>query len=110
MAHDMTILDDKITEACAAAGAEEGARSTLVSRNVTVLGRRTSVRLEPEMWAALRDIAAREKCRIHDICSLNSGSQKPKDISYRRYPRFSDALLSRRRDGGGTCARRPRQL
>lgn len=44
--------------------------STLVSRNITVLGRRTSVRLEPEMWTALRDIAAREKCRIHDICSL----------------------------------------
>lgn len=45
-------------------------RSTLVSRNITILGRRTSVRLEPEMWTALRDIAAREKCRIHDICSL----------------------------------------
>lgn len=45
-------------------------RSTLVSRNITVLGRRTSVRLEPEMWTALRDIATREKCRIHDICSL----------------------------------------
>lgn len=46
------------------------ARSTLVSRNITVLGRRTSVRLEPEMWTALRDIAEREKCRIHDLCSL----------------------------------------
>jgi predicted DNA-binding ribbon-helix-helix protein len=45
-------------------------RSTLVSRNITVLGRRTSVRLEPEMWTALREIAQREKCRIHDICSL----------------------------------------
>lgn len=45
-------------------------KSTLVSRNITVLGRRTSVRLEPEMWHALRDIARREQCRIHDICSL----------------------------------------
>lgn len=44
--------------------------STLVSRNITVLGRRTSVRLEPEMWNALRDIAKRERCKIHDICSL----------------------------------------
>lgn len=45
-------------------------RSTLVSRNITVLTRRTSVRLEPEMWNALREIARRERCKIHDICSL----------------------------------------
>ncbi|GJL84568.1 MAG: hypothetical protein DHS20C02_03430 [Micavibrio sp.] len=45
-------------------------KSTLVSRNITVFGRRTSVRLEPEMWMALREIAKREKCSIHDICSL----------------------------------------
>ncbi len=45
-------------------------RSTLVSRNITVLGHRTSVRLEPEMWVAMREIAQREKCRIHDLCSL----------------------------------------
>ncbi|AEP09786.1 ribbon-helix-helix domain-containing protein [Micavibrio aeruginosavorus] len=50
--------------------AREAGRSTLVSRNITVLGRRTSVRLEPEMWGALRDIAKRERCRIHDVCSL----------------------------------------
>ena len=50
--------------------AEHESRSTLVSRNITVLGRRTSVRLEPEMWTALRDIVGREKCRIHDVCSL----------------------------------------
>lgn len=53
------------------AGAEaEVSRSTLVSRNITVCGRRTSVRLEPEMWSALREISRREKCRIHDVCSL----------------------------------------
>lgn len=46
--------------------------SSLVSRNITVMGRRTSVRLEPEMWVALRDIAKREKCTIHDICTLVS--------------------------------------
>lgn len=45
-------------------------RSTLVSRNITVLGRRTSVRLEPEMWNALKEISKREGCKIHDICSL----------------------------------------
>lgn len=45
-------------------------RSSLVSRNVTIQGRRTSVRLEPEMWNALKEIARREQCTIHDICSL----------------------------------------
>ena len=47
-------------------------KSTLVSRNITILGRRTSVRLEPEMWMALKEIAKRERCSIHDICGLIS--------------------------------------
>jgi predicted DNA-binding ribbon-helix-helix protein len=59
---------------------EDISRSTLVSRNITVRGRRTSVRLEPEMWTALREIAKREQCRIHDICSL---------IDLRKNPRTS---------------------
>lgn len=45
-------------------------KTTLISKNITILGRRTSVRLEPEMWNALRDISNRENCSIHDICSL----------------------------------------
>ncbi len=45
-------------------------RSTLVSKNITILGRRTSVRLEPEMWDALYDVAKREDASIHNICSL----------------------------------------
>ncbi len=52
-------------------------QSTLVSRNVTVLGRRTSVRLEPEMWTALREIARRESCKIHDVCSLIQMRKNP---------------------------------
>lgn len=51
-------------------GDEKGCKSTLVSCNVTILGRRTSVRLEPAMWNALHEIAGREKCKVHDICSL----------------------------------------
>jgi predicted DNA-binding ribbon-helix-helix protein len=45
-------------------------KSTLVSRNITVLGKRTSIRLEPEMWKAIKDISYRENCTIHDLCSL----------------------------------------
>lgn len=48
----------------------DDSKSTLVSRNITVCGRRTSVRLEPEMWLGLREIAKRETCTIHDICTL----------------------------------------
>jgi len=45
-------------------------KSSLVSRNITVLGKRTSVRLEPEMWKELKSISKREECSIHDLCSL----------------------------------------
>ncbi|HLF58592.1 MAG TPA: ribbon-helix-helix domain-containing protein [Alphaproteobacteria bacterium] len=45
-------------------------RSTLVNRNVTVNGHRTSMRLEPAMWEALEDICRRENRTIHDFCSL----------------------------------------
>lgn len=51
---------------------DQNAGSTLVSRNITVCGRRTSVRLEPEMWRALKEISARENCSIHELCSLVS--------------------------------------
>lgn len=49
---------------------DEPVKSTLVSRNITILGHRTSVRLEPEMWSALKDIARREQYSTHEICSL----------------------------------------
>jgi predicted DNA-binding ribbon-helix-helix protein len=43
--------------------------STLVSRNVSLADRRTSIRLEPEMWDALHEICAREGRSLHDICT-----------------------------------------
>ncbi len=47
-------------------------RSTLISKNITVLGHRTSVRLEPDMWKELKNISKREACSVHDLCSLIS--------------------------------------
>ena len=44
-------------------------RSGLVNHNVVINGRRTSVRIEPQMWDALNEIARREGRTIHDICS-----------------------------------------
>lgn len=51
-------------------------KSSLVSRNIKVCQRRTSIRLEPEMWSALREVALRENCTIHDICTLVSMRKK----------------------------------
>ena len=45
-------------------------KTSLISRNITVMGRRTSVRLEPEMWTALQPISQREKCSVNDLCCL----------------------------------------
>ena len=45
-------------------------RSTLVSRNVTILGRRTSLRLEIEIWEAIEEICDREGLTLHELCSL----------------------------------------
>ena len=52
-------------------------RSTLINRNIMVGARRTSIRLEPEMWAALLDIARRESQTIHGLATLVAASKKP---------------------------------
>jgi predicted DNA-binding ribbon-helix-helix protein len=41
--------------------------STLDNRNVTVAGRRTSIRLEPPMWEALSSVCAREHATINEV-------------------------------------------
>ncbi len=40
----------------------------MLSRNVRIHNRRTSVRLETAMWSALNEIASAENCSIHDLC------------------------------------------
>ncbi len=44
--------------------------STLVNRNVTIDGRRTSLRLEPAMWDALEEICRREDMSQHELCAM----------------------------------------
>jgi predicted DNA-binding ribbon-helix-helix protein len=56
------------------------AKSTLISRNVTIAGNRTSIRLEPEMWDGIREICRREKSSLHQICTLIA-QQKPPQTS-----------------------------
>lgn len=56
-------------DALPAADHEEPPRttSTLVNRNITVAGRRTSIRLEPQMWDALHQICRREAATLNEI-------------------------------------------
>jgi predicted DNA-binding ribbon-helix-helix protein len=42
----------------------------LINRNITVGRLRTSVRLEPEFWDALSDIAARERVSVDRLCTI----------------------------------------
>jgi predicted DNA-binding ribbon-helix-helix protein len=49
--------------------ASDGKPSILESRNVTVGNRRTSMRLEPQMWDALEEIAQLEAMTINSICA-----------------------------------------
>jgi len=46
------------------------ASSTLVSRNVTVAGHRTSMRLEPAMWDALEEVCRREQASLGEIATV----------------------------------------
>jgi predicted DNA-binding ribbon-helix-helix protein len=44
-------------------------QTSLIARNVRIHGHRTSMRLEPEFWMALREVARREGRTIADVCS-----------------------------------------
>jgi len=46
-------------------------------RNVSVRGRRTSIRLEPQIWDTLAEICRREFCTPHDVCSHVAASKLP---------------------------------
>ncbi len=45
-------------------------RGMLITRNVTINGRRTSLRLERENWLAMEEICERESLTSHELCSL----------------------------------------
>ncbi len=55
-------------------------RSILISRNITINNHRTSVRLEPEMWAGLREICRREHASLHTLCTAVA-ERKPANSS-----------------------------
>ncbi len=64
MRHERTAIQAEPRKNRPAPGA-----STLVNRNVTIGGRRTSLRLEPAMWDALEEICRREEMSQHELCA-----------------------------------------
>jgi len=44
--------------------------NSLCSKNVTINGQRTSLRLEREIWDALDEVCVRESLSLHELCSL----------------------------------------
>jgi predicted DNA-binding ribbon-helix-helix protein len=64
MAHNVVRAED---DEGVPTSAEDRRNSTLVSGNVTVAGRRTSMRLEPAMWDALKEVCAREGKSMHSL-------------------------------------------
>ena len=74
---------DGVTSPIGIAGSERGrdGHSTLQSRNVTVSGRRTSMRLEPAMWDALRAIARREGRSLHEICTMINDRRRESSLT-----------------------------
>ena len=54
--------------------------SRLLSKNVTVDGHRTSLRLEQDVWDAIEEICDREGINVHDLCTFverrRSGSSR----------------------------------
>ena len=45
----------------------------LISRNVTINGRRTSLRLEIEIWEAVSEICGHENLTVHQLCTIIDG-------------------------------------
>ncbi|HEY1723375.1 MAG TPA: ribbon-helix-helix domain-containing protein [Magnetospirillaceae bacterium] len=50
-------------------GSVAKSESSSISRNVTIQGHRTSLRLQKEMWDAIDEICRRERLSIHQLCS-----------------------------------------
>ena len=46
-----------------------GTIGSLISRNVTIRGRRTSLRLEQQVWDSLDEICQRERLNLHLLCT-----------------------------------------
>lgn len=74
-----TVNSSTVTPSRAKAS-QKPAQSTLISKNITVDGHRTSVRLEPAMWNGISEICRRERATLHMVCSAIA-QHKPVETS-----------------------------
>ena len=52
-----------------------------ISRNVTIAGHRTSIRLQREMWDALEEICRRERITLHELCSRIAATKSARSLT-----------------------------
>ena len=52
-----------------------------LSRNVTIAGHRTSLRLQREMWEAIDEICQRERVSIHELCTRIARGKKSRSLT-----------------------------
>jgi len=83
--------------------------SRLVNRNVIATSGRTSMRLEPELWGALREICQRETITLSDLIQRieQKGHPGGRTSAIRVYVviYFRDAAQQRQSARPRTCAR-----
>jgi predicted DNA-binding ribbon-helix-helix protein len=63
------VRNDTRFQQCSAEPGEDQIVTGLSLRNLVVDGRRTSVKLEPLLWDALRDIARRREMTVHKLAT-----------------------------------------
>lgn len=63
---------------------DSGTKKSIPARNVTVMAKRTSMRLEPSLWSALEEVGKREGRSVDEVCDRivetmlrNYGTGKP---------------------------------
>ncbi|HEV2264964.1 MAG TPA: ribbon-helix-helix domain-containing protein [Stellaceae bacterium] len=71
--HDRTASSEKVHTS--------STRSTLVNRNVTVEGHRTSIRLEPAMWEALNMVCKRENKNLNELVTTIARSRNQSTLT-----------------------------
>jgi predicted DNA-binding ribbon-helix-helix protein len=79
----------------------------LTIRNVVVAGHRTSVRLEPLMWEALRDIARRRGVGINDLVTDIDRRRETSSLTAAIRVYIVDFYRSAAGIGGGPAALAP---
>ncbi len=77
--------------------------STLICRNVTVSGHRTSVRLEPVMWDALHELCRREGKTAHAICSMVNRERRESSLTAALRDYIMSYFPAPRQPRTGTC-------